>query len=120
MTINAWKLPFFTDQRITEMLEQETRVLPLPDGTQRHVTGWWLMWQHFDYLVKEAGFEESFMLEVSLRSSAGTGLSFDAQLHEFVAYLAATERANPTAALLPFLLPLFKPSLKTCQDNETG
>lgn len=120
MRINAWKLPFFTDQRITEMLEQETRVLTMPDGKQRPVTGWRLMWQHFDYLVKEASFEEPLIIEWSQNLADRKRVSFDTQLHEVVGYIAAQERASPTAALLPFLLPLFKPSLKTCQDHETG
>jgi hypothetical protein len=78
---------FFTEKETEYWLETETRLLPMPDGSQKPVTSFRLVWGAFDFLVKVGRKTPARLVELSLLNAQEMNLSFEESFPAVIAYL---------------------------------
>lgn len=76
-----------TEQQTEALLEQDTRILTMPDGKKIPVRGFKLMWNAFDLLLEANMFTEDKLIELAYSWSQREGLSFDEALKNLVGFI---------------------------------
>lgn len=69
--------PFWTEQRTEDWLNQETRTLTMPDGSQREHTAFRLVWETADALVEEVGYSHAELVMWAVQEAELQDASFD-------------------------------------------
>jgi len=78
---------FITEKETEDYLSEETRLIPMPDGTQRAFTGFKLMWRSLDYLISTTDFTSKELVELADVNAEEMGYSFEASFPNMLAYI---------------------------------
>ncbi len=78
---------FITEPETEDYLSEETRMIPMPDGTQRAFTGFKLMWRSYDYLILTTGYSSKQLVEQAVINAQEMGYSFEDSFPNVLAYI---------------------------------
>ena len=78
---------FITEKETEDYLSEETRLIPMPDGTQHAFTGFKLMWGSFDYLILTTDFTSKELVELAVLDAEEMGYSFEDSFPNILAYI---------------------------------
>ena len=87
--------PFFITEKETEdLLERETRTLPMPDGTMRPFTESKLFWKAYEFLIVCAKWTGKELVALAVRDSEENGVSFERSFYALIEYADRHARKN--------------------------
>lgn len=79
---------FITEKQTEQWLERETRLITMPDGSMRPITGFRLMWSGFDFILEHSlTIDEARLVELALMSARETNRTLEQQFPNVVAYV---------------------------------
>lgn len=78
---------FITEKETEDYLSEETRLIPMPDGSQRAFTGFKLMWRSLDYLILTTDFTSKDLVELAILDAEEMGYTFEASFPNMLAYV---------------------------------
>lgn len=78
---------FFTEKETEYWLETETRLLPMPNGSEKPVTSFRLVWGALDFLVEVGSYTPARLVELSLINAQEMKISFEESFPAVIAYL---------------------------------
>jgi len=78
---------FITEKETEDYLTEETRVIPMPDGSQRAFSGFKLMWYSLDYLISTTDFTRKQLVELAVVNAEEMGYSFEDSFPNVLAYI---------------------------------
>tara|TARA_R110002110_G_C13470513_1_gene720768 strand:+ start:819 stop:1103 length:285 start_codon:yes stop_codon:yes gene_type:complete len=80
-------MAFMTERETEELLETETRMLPMPDGTTEPYRGFRIMWDTLDYIVEEYDIQLEWLVKLALSDVEQNSVSFQRAFKNIVAYV---------------------------------
>ena len=78
---------FITEKETEDYLSEETRMIPMPDGTQRAFTGFKLMWRSLEYLILTTDFTSKELVELAVLDAEEMGYTFEDSFPNMLAYV---------------------------------
>jgi hypothetical protein len=78
---------FITEKAAEELLELETRDIPMPDGTARPFIGFKLMWKSYDFLIICGKYTGKRLVDLAIRNSEEMGYSFEESFPAVLSYV---------------------------------
>jgi hypothetical protein len=85
--------PFFMTEKETEaFLVQETRQLPMPDGTTRPFTAMKVWWDAYDFLVATRSWSEKELVNLIAINADETRTAFEESFQAVLSYIDRNAR----------------------------
>lgn len=78
---------FITEKETEQLLELETRNIPMPDGQMLPFTTFKLMWESYDFLIVCGKYTGKELVDLAIRNSEEMGYSFEDSFPNVLAYL---------------------------------
>lgn len=69
--------PFWTDAPIEDWPTTETRLIEIPDGTQRPVTATWLVWEYYDWITRTEVVTPERLVTLAIRDAEEMNRAFE-------------------------------------------
>ena len=80
-------MAFMTEKQTEELLQTETRMLPMPDGSLYPYTSFHLLWNSLDYLQANYRLELEWFIRITHQHMEESGKDFDTAFRNIVAYV---------------------------------
>lgn len=78
---------FITEKETEEYLKQETRKIPMPDGSSRLLTTFKLVWRSWDFLILCGNYSRVELTSLAQINSREVGCSFEDSFRDTLAVL---------------------------------
>ena len=78
---------FITEKETEALLEQETRPIPMPDGSMRPFTGFRLMWESYDFLILCGNYTGKELVDLAIHNSKAMSYSFEESFPALLSYI---------------------------------
>ncbi|MDE8653851.1 hypothetical protein [Novosphingobium album (ex Liu et al. 2023)] len=75
---------FITERETEDLLDEEVRVLAMPNGERRSVRAFRLVWSSYDIVLRSGAFSEPEVITLADQHSARTGQAFETSLERVV------------------------------------
>ncbi len=80
-------MTFVTEKETEELLQIETRDLPMPDGTIQPYTGFHIMWNSLDYLIGNYDLELEWFVKMASTDAEEMDRTFEQAFRNTIAYV---------------------------------